>query len=257
MNSDKLFEKTQKVAALMNASKKIVVFTGAGISVPSGIPDFRSNNTGLWEKFDPIEVASLSAFKHQPEKFFNWLQPLTRKIQESQPNPAHSALAQLESAGKISAILTQNIDHLHQLAGSKNVIELHGTLKKYECYYCGASNHPNDKLLEQFIYHNKKPMCGNCGQYLKPAITLFEEMLPEKAWNSAINQIASSDMVIVIGSSLEVSPANNLPNIALKNNAKLIINTLSNTHLDSCAEVLLPFNVAEVWPSVVQLLTKS
>jgi NAD-dependent deacetylase len=125
-----------KAAELIQSRRRGVVFTGAGISVPSGVPDFRSASTGLWNQFDPMEVASLSAFRYRPDAFFNWLQPLVTKILAAQPNSAHTAITRLQAAGYLQHIITQNIDGFHQKSGSRNVIELHGSLEELVCPTC-------------------------------------------------------------------------------------------------------------------------
>ena len=119
----------ERTADLLCNARHAIALTGAGVSTPSGIPDFRSPGSGMWEQVDPFEVASIIAFRRQPEVFFNWLRPLARLLQEAQPNPAHVALAQLEAAGIVKAVITQNIDGLHQKAGSQCVLEVHGHMR--------------------------------------------------------------------------------------------------------------------------------
>ncbi len=245
---------TSKACQLINDSHYLVVLTGAGLSTPSGIPDFRSANSGLWEISDPMKVASLSTFRNRPMDFFKWIHPLTQKIYEAKPNYAHEALAILEKQGKIKAIVTQNIDYLHQKAGSKNVIEVHGSVVNLECLKCRTRISFNENLITRFIEDFSIPTCDKCGNYLKPAITLFEEMLPPDAWENATHHFEQADLVIVIGSSLEVYPANQLPLIALANNAKLIINTFSATSIDSMSDLLIHFDVEEVWRLIIEKL---
>jgi NAD-dependent deacetylase len=239
----------QQVCELLIQSKRAVAFTGAGISTPSGIPDFRSKGTGLWEKDDPMLVASLSAFKYRPEVFFNWLRPLAATMGTAQPNPAHIALAELENAGRIQAVITQNIDGLHHAAGSKNVIEVHGTARTLSCFRCQKSYSAKD-FTQEFIQDNKIPRCPACDTILKPDIVLFEEILPADAWSKAEFYCARADLILVFGSSLEVTPANSLPFIAVENGARLVINNLTPTYLDQHADVLLPYDVVEVIPQI-------
>ncbi len=243
----------QKAADLIRAADYAVAFTGAGISTPSGIPDFRSANTGLWAKNDPFEVASLTAFKHRPEKFFNWLLPLARDIVQARPNPAHTGLARLEAGGYIRALITQNIDGLHQQAGSSDPIELHGSIKRLECLHCRRS-YPSDAFLDAFLASGEIPHCDRCHRILKPSITLFEEMLPQKAWDRAEQDCRQADLVLVVGSSLEVTPAAYLPAYALENHAKLIINNLTPTHFDQQADVLLREDAAVTIPKIAVLV---
>ncbi|MHB1383809.1 MAG: SIR2 family NAD-dependent protein deacylase, partial [Bellilinea sp.] len=155
----------QRATDLVLGSKYTVVFTGAGISTPSGIPDFRSANDGLWTKSDPMEVASYSAFRYHPEKFFNWLKPLAEHIWDASPNSAHESLAQLEQAGYIQALITQNIDGLHQKAGSKQVVEVHGSMNHLRCMVCRLS-YPADAYFQQFISAGELPRCSNCHSLL-------------------------------------------------------------------------------------------
>jgi len=253
MNSD-FEQKTSLAATLINEADYIVALTGAGISTPSGIPDFRSHKTGLWEKNDPMVVASLSSFLNQPMVFFNWLKPLVKEIYFANPNPAHISLARLEKENKIKAIVTQNIDNLHLKAGARKVIEVHGSVSELECLNCKIKVLFDEKLINNFIDKFEIPKCKQCQRFLKPSITLFEEMLPIDAWDSAINHFQKADLVIVIGSSLKVYPANQLPGISVSNGSKLIINTFSTTPMDKEADLLLPFDVIEVWPKILQKL---
>jgi NAD-dependent deacetylase len=243
----------EEAASLIRKSKYVVVFTGAGVSTPSGIPDFRSAHSGLWTKDNPMEVASFSAFRYRPEKFFNWLRPLARNIIQAVPNSAHYGLAKLEHAGYIKSIITQNIDGLHQKAGSTNVIEVHGSMTRLECLRCRRS-FPSEDFIDSFINREEIPHCDRCRKILKPCITLFEEMLPEKAWNQAEAACNLADLVLVVGSSLSVTPAAYLPVYAVENNARLIINNLTPTQLDYRAEVLLPWNAVDVIPKIINLL---
>ncbi len=240
-------------ADLVRQSHYTVVLTGAGISTPSGIPDFRSANTGVWTRNNPMEVASLTAFRYQPEKFFNWLRPLARQMFNAQPNPAHLALAQLEQEGYLRAVITQNIDGLHQRAGTHSLYEVHGSMETLACLKC-RQNFPTNAFLDVFIAREQIPTCPNCRSVLKPGIVLFEEMLPMDVWDAAQAQAEQADLFLVVGSALEVTPAAQLPLYALENGAKLIIITFSPTYLDRRATLLLPFDVAEVLPAIVRCL---
>ncbi|HEY60560.1 MAG TPA: NAD-dependent deacylase [Anaerolineae bacterium] len=248
-----------KAVDLLRNSEHAVVFTGAGISTPSGIPDFRSQETGLWYRFDPMQTASLSIFYKHPERFYAWLKPLAKKIWQAEPNDTHTALAKLEKMGVVKAIITQNIDRLHQKAGSKHVIELHGGMEKLICLKCGKY-YDTDSFIEDLFKNNALPTCEKCQYILKPDIVLFEELLPEKAWIQADSLCCKSDLLIVIGSSLEVMPASGLPLIAIEHRAKLIINNLSATPMDRYADLLLPFPSEEIIPKIerglIEPLTK-
>lgn len=246
--------KTSYAAKLIKEADYVIVLSGAGISTPSGIPDFRTKKSGLWEKNDPMLVASLSTFLNQPMTFFNWLKPLVKDIYFANPNAAHESLARLEKENRLRAIVTQNIDNLHQKAGAKNVIEVHGSISELVCLRCKTKVTFNEHFVNNFIENFEIPKCEHCKKFLKPSITLFEEMLPVNAWDSAFDHFQKADLVIVIGSSLEVFPANQLPAISVSNGAKLIINTFSTTPMDKQADLLLPYNVVEVWPRILEKL---
>lgn len=253
MTSSAVPDLVHKISELISESDHFVIFTGAGISTPSGIPDFRSANSGLWTQSDPMQVASLTAFRHHPEKFFDWLRPLTRQICAAQPNPAHIALAHLEAAGYLKAVITQNIDGLHQRAGSQTVLEVHGSMNQMFCESC-RTTYPTEAFLEPFVNNGIYPRCERCQSYIRPAITLFEEMLPEKIWQEAYDHSRAADVYMVAGSSLEVFPANNLPQMARRNGAKIIINTRSETFLDPYAQYVIHEDVAVVLPMILEEL---
>ncbi|HUV15126.1 MAG TPA: NAD-dependent deacylase [Pelolinea sp.] len=231
-------------AELISTSNHAVVFTGAGISTHSGIPDFRSPDSGLWNQHDPFEVASIWAFSHHPETFFDWIRPLSITAEAAEPNKAHKAIAELEKQGYVKSVITQNIDGLHQKSGSKKVLELHGSARTATCSHCGKK-HEQDYFKRIIIRENGIPQCVNCGKTIKPDVVLFGEALPREVWNEAYHECLLTDLIIVVGSSLEVTPANTLPDMAKRNGAKLIINNLGPTHLDSRADLLLKMDVVE------------
>lgn len=250
MNGD--FEaRVHRAADLLRHARHAVVFTGAGISTPSGIPDFRSQNTGLWQRDDPMQVASLGVFQSHPETFFNWLRPLLHAIWAANPNPAHLALAQLEAVGVIKAVVTQNIDDLHHRAGSRQIYEVHGSLRTMTCPDCGET-YPGEQFRSQLEQAGGLPRCPRCAQVMKPDITLFGEMLPADTWQAAEDHCAQADVMLVAGSSLEVWPAASLPELAVQNGAHLIICNLTATPLQSRADVVLPLNVAEILPELAR-----
>ncbi len=240
-----------KAAALLREARHAIAFTGAGISTPSGIPDFQSKNTGLWQRFDPMEVASIRTFNHHPEKFYGWLRPLLREIWSAQPNPAHIALAQLEKAGILKAVITQNIDDLHQRAGSSAVYEVHGSLRSMICPHCHET-FPTGQFRAAIEEPAVLPHCPNCDRVLKPQITLYGELLPEDTWSAAEEHCRRADVILIAGSSLLVWPAAGLLEIGLDHGARLIINNLTPTHLDSNAAVRIHLNVAEAIPAIAQ-----
>jgi NAD-dependent deacetylase len=244
-----------KAAELLCNARLAVALTGAGFSTPSGIPDFRSKGTGLWEHDDPMEVASLTTFENHPERFYGWIHSLSTSIWTAKPNPAHIALADLERAGVIKAVITQNIDGLHQLAGSSNVFELHGTLRSMTCIRCHAKV-DSATVIPGFISAGILPLCPACQGLLKPDIVLFEEMLPEAAWGKAEQFCSSCDMILVVGSSLEVIPASRLPLLALEKGAHLVINNRTQTYLDPYADAILREDLAEIVPALARQVLK-
>ena len=242
--------KIEKLKYLIRTSKHAVVFSGAGISTPSGIPDFRTPQKGLWTKENPMEVVSLSVFKKHPERFFNWLHPLLIDITNAKPNTAHLVIADLQKKGFIKSVITQNIDLLHQNAGSPNVIPIHGTLGSYTCFNCSLKVKNDERVITDFIKNKTLPKCNQCGAFLKPDIVMFEESLPHKDWRKANDEAYQSDLLIVVGSSLEVYPANQIPSFAFSNQSKIVINTLSSTPMDKHAYMLLPYDVIQVWEAL-------
>ena len=240
-----------EASRLLRSARHAVVFTGAGISTPSGIPDFRSKNTGLWERFDPMQVASIDVFIRNPVRFYDWLRPLLREIWQAQPNPAHLALAQLEDAGLIKAVITQNIDGLHQKAGSRNVFEVHGSLRTLTCQNC-RETFPADTFRAALTAADEMPRCAHCQRVVKPDITLFGEMLPAEPWIASEQHCRAADLMLVAGSSLEVWPAASLPEMAVENGASLVVVNLSATHLDESTAVHIPLNVAEALPEIAR-----
>ncbi len=234
--------------ALLGEARHAVALTGAGISTPSGIPDYRSPKSGLWETAaDMMEVASIYGFRHQPQVFYDWLRPLLEVIRASQPNAAHIALAQMESAGRLQAVITQNIDLLHGRAGSNNVLEVHGHLREVVCPAC---HHvlPAEPCLDDFMVTGKVPRCRRCHHIMKPNVVLFGELLPWKTMKAAQAAARAADVMLVAGSSLEVAPAGDLPELALEHGARLIIINYLETHLDSRADVIIRADVADVLP---------
>lgn len=245
----------EKAARLLLESNYAIALTGAGISTPSGIPDFRSSKDGLWEKYNPMEVASLFVFRVRPESFYNWFRPLTRTVVEAQPNPAHIALARLEQEGIIKEILTQNIDGLHQKAGSSSVQEIHGTMNTLTCGSC-FTKYETGEFLEPFIEHGDIPHCSKCGSVLKPDAILAGEQLPRRAWKAAEKAVKRCDLMLVAGSSLEVVPVARLPYEAVSRGAKLIVINNEPTYIDSRAEVVLNQDVADALPAIVDQIIK-
>ncbi len=238
-------------AEIFRNAKKAVILTGAGISTPSGIPDFRSEGTGLWSRQEPLEVASLSTFRTNPERFYAWFRPLARQIFEARPNPAHRALADLEKKGRLSCVITQNIDMLHWKAGSRQVIEMHGTLRTLSCTECFRQV-DSGAYLEPFVERGEIPHCPHCGGILKPDVILFGEQLPQKAWSEAQRASRTCDLMLVAGSSLEVMPVAGLPMQTLDRGAHLIIVNNTPTYLNERADAAIQDDVASILPAIVE-----
>jgi NAD-dependent deacetylase len=244
-------ESIEFIADLFRQSKHAIVLTGAGISTPSGIPDFRSSGTGLWSRDEPLEVASLNTFRTEPEKFFEWFRPLASHIFYAQPNPAHLALADLQRAGCVHSIITQNIDMLHQKAGSQDVIEMHGTMETLTCTQCYHQVRA-DAYIHIFVEQDQLPRCPKCGQLLKPDVILFGEQLPQSAWFKAQRAARQCDLFLVAGSSLEVLPVAGLPMQALDRGAHLVIINNAPTYLNIRADVAILEDVAEILPAIME-----
>ncbi|MCS7259836.1 MAG: NAD-dependent deacylase [Anaerolineae bacterium] len=242
----------QQVAVLLRVARCAVALSGAGISVPSGIPDFRSPGSGLWGSVDSFAVASLAGFRRHPEVFYNWIRPLVRTILQAQPNPAHVTLAQLEAHQCLDAVITQNIDGLHQRAGSRRVYELHGHIRQATCLRCHRVV-STDTMIPTFLETGEIPRC-ECSGVFKPNVVLFGEMLPEGVWNAAVEWVERCDVLLVVGSSLEVSPAADLPLYATAHGAHLVIVNLTPTPLDGLAEVVIHADVAVTLPRIGELV---
>jgi len=244
----------EDAAELLRNAKHVVVLTGAGISTSSGIPDFRSEGTGLWSRDEPLEVASLTTFRTHPEKFFEWFRPLAGQIFPAKPNPAHEALAELENLDRKVIIVTQNIDGLHQKAGSSNVIEMHGTLNSLSCTTCFKKHDAKD-FLQTFIEHGTIPLCTNCNGILKPDVILFGEQLPQAAWFNAQGAARQCDLMVVAGTSLEVLPVAGLPVQVVDRGAHLIVINNTPTYINVRADVVIMDDVAAILPNIVKRAT--
>jgi NAD-dependent deacetylase len=239
-----------KAAELIRTASYCVALTGAGISTASGIPDFRSPGSGVWTKYSPMEVASLSAFRYHPNRFYTWLRPFVKNLFEANPNPAHDALTRLEEYGFLQTIITQNIDALHQKSGSKNVIEVHGTYQTLSCPACFQQINATPDILDALLNNSRTPRCPLCKAVLKPDIILYEEQLPIEKWNQARNEIQMCDLLLVLGSTLTVTPVSDLPFTALASGAKIIIINRGSTYIDSQAAVALEGDLADLLPII-------
>jgi NAD-dependent deacetylase len=236
-------------AEIIRQSRKMVALTGAGSSTPSGIPDFRSAGSGLWSRYLPMEVASLTTFRYHPERFFEWLRPLASHMWTAEPNLAHLALAELETQGHLKTIITQNIDMLHQRAGSSQVLQVHGSLGTLTCTGC-YQQVPADEFIPAYVDMGKIPYCPQCGKILKPDVVLFEEQLPVRTWRKACKASESCDLMLVAGTSLVVVPVAELPSRAVEHGARLVIINQSPTYIDQRAQVVINGDVAEIIPAI-------
>jgi NAD-dependent deacetylase len=233
----------EELAGLIAASDRVVALTGAGVSVPSGIPDFRTPGKGLWAKVDPMAVATIDAFHSDTKRFWDFYRPRFHDLADKEPNPGHTVLAELERRGRLDAVITQNIDRLHRKAGSEDVIEVHGSIATASCTSCGES-YPLDEV-ESLFDADGVATCRGCAGKVKPDVVLFGELLPADAMARAEQLCSSADLLLCIGSSLEVHPVAGLPGLTLAQGGRIAIITRSSTPYDSDAAVRLDGDVAE------------
>lgn len=244
----------REAARILGRSRRTVALTGAGISTPSGIPDFRSPRSGLWENADVYEVASIEGFRRRPASYYEWVRPLARLIRDARPNAAHRALAEMEAKSQLRVVITQNIDGLHQAAGSVNVLELHGSHREMVCMTCRRTM-SSAPFMDRFLETGEVPRC-DCGGVLKTGTVLFGETLPEVIMASADREARACEAMLVAGTSLEVAPACDLPAIAAAHGAALIIVNLQPTRMDRAADVVLREDVATVLPALAAALSE-
>jgi NAD-dependent deacetylase len=242
-----------RAADLISHAHHLTALTGAGISTASGIPDFRSPETGLWSKANPLLVATIHAFRIHPQWFYDWVRPLARTVLEARPNSAHIALAQLEKMGKLKAIVTQNIDSLHRKAGSQTVIEVHGHIRQATCIRCHQAV-PTESILEQFIHGKGIPRCETCGGVLKPNVILYGEQLPFAEIDAARREARNCDLMLIAGSSLQTSPAAELPLIACEHGADVLVVNREPTPMDKYAALAIHRDLTVALPAIVSLL---
>jgi NAD-dependent deacetylase len=242
-----------RVAELLRGAEKAVVLTGAGISVPSGIPDFRTPGTGLWEKVNPMEVAHIDAWRRDPDRFWSFYGQRFATLTDKRPNPAHEAVAELERRGLVQGVITQNIDRLHRLAGSERLIEVHGSIEYSVCMECGGRV-ALEKVVEQLESADGAPECLACIAPLKPDVVLFGEMLPELALTEAQRLAEQADLMLCVGSSLEVYPVAALPGVTLGRGGRVALVTQGPTPYDSDADVKLDGDVVQELEAVLAAL---
>ncbi len=242
-----------KVSDLIRQSRAAYAFTGAGISTDSGIPDFRSEKSGLWDHVDPLAVASIFGFRRNPQAFYDWVYTLTDVIHDAQPNASHHALADLERQGLLQGVITQNIDMLHTRAGSRTVFELHGHMREATCINC-FTVYEGEPLMRRYLQTRTMPRCPKCGHVIKPNVILFGEQLPFEQLQGAQDAARTTDLMLVIGSSLEVAPAGEIPLMAYRRGARLVVINLEPTPVDDFADVVIHARAAQVLPEIMRRL---
>ncbi|MEA2458307.1 MAG: NAD-dependent deacetylase [Thermoleophilaceae bacterium] len=242
-----------RLAEMIREAQFAVVLTGAGVSVHSGIPDFRSPGTGIWEKVNPMEVAHIDAFRREPDRFWHFYGDRFASLVHKQPNAAHDAIAELERRGLIRGVVTQNVDRLHRRAGSRNVIEVHGSIEYSVCPECGGRT-SIDRVLEMIEAHPGAPECPACIAPLKPDVVLFGEMLPEGAISDAYALAAEADLIVCVGSSLEVFPVASLPGVTRDGGGRIALITQGPTPYDGDAELKLSGDVVDELAAVMAAL---
>jgi len=245
-------QRATRLAELIRGANSVVALTGAGISVPSGIPDFRTPGKGLWEKVDPMEVAHIDAFHRDTKRFWRFYRPRFADLDDKRPNRAHEVLAELEARGRLDGIVTQNIDRLHTKAGSDAVIEVHGSIATSSCTTCRTS-YPLENVGELFDTDGVAT-CACCMGKVKPDVVLFGELLPEEAMAEAQRLCAGADLLLCIGSSLEVYPVAGLPELTLSSGGRLAIVTQGPTPYDGEATVKLEGDVVAELDAVLAAL---
>lgn len=237
------------LAELIRANQPCVALTGAGVSTESGIPDFRSAG-GIWAQYDPYEVASIEAFRRDPELVWEFYARRLDVLADAAPNPAHQALAELESLGLVQAVITQNVDRLHVAAGSRDVIEVHGSIASAVCLACGRREERVRDLLPL-------PMCADCGAVLKPGVVMFGELLPVAAIDRATALAQSAGLLLVVGTSLEVWPVARLPEETLAHGGRLAIVNRERTPYDGRAHLVMHASAGETLARCVTSMSSS
>jgi len=242
----------QRAAELIGAARHGLVMTGAGVSAESGIPTFRGEG-GLWTRYDPVKVASIEYFMADPSAYWTVSKDRGRVALAARPNPGHHALAALEASGHLVAVVTQNTDGLHQDSGSRTVIEVHGSSRTVECLGCG-NREPRSEVQARLDVE-LPPRCKVCGgTFLKPTVVLFGEPLPQEAIQQALALARQADVMLVVGSSLVVRPAADIPLVAVRSGAQLIVINAEPTPFDALATVVIRGKSGEVLPQIVELI---
>jgi NAD-dependent deacetylase len=240
-----------RLADLVRAHQPCVVLTGAGISTESGIPDFRSP-TGIWAQFDPLEYGSIEAFRADPRKVWEFYAPRYRMLTDAEPNDGHRVLAELERRGLVRAVVTQNIDLLHERAGSQDVVEVHGSIRTSSCAACGSRRALAEVVV--LVDEHGAPPCPECGTILKPDVVMFGELLPEEAIERAFALAEEAALLLVVGSTLEVYPVAGLPDATLARGGRLAIVNRGQTALDHLASVRIDGAAGETLRALAETL---
>ena len=235
----------ERLAALVRHARSVVALTGAGVSVPSGIPDFRSPGTGLWQQVDPLEVAHIDAFHRDPACFWGFYGERFATLGAKLPNGAHHALATMERRGLLDAVITQNVDLLHRKAGTRELVEVHGSIASCSCPACGGSVTPEEVRERLRGEPDGVPRCDRCSGPLKPDVVLFGELLPADALERAQDLCERAELLLCIGSSLEVYPVAGLPGVTLAAGGAVAIITQGPTPIDELASVRLRGDVVD------------
>jgi NAD-dependent protein deacetylase/lipoamidase len=242
-------ERIRDAAELIFRSKLTLALTGAGISVDSGIPDFRSAG-GLWSRYDPSEYATITAFRQNPERVWNMLRDMDALVSNARPNPAHTGMGEMEKMGFLHCIITQNVDNLHQAGGARNVIEYHGNSSTLSCLSCGKTYRAEMKRGE------RTPRC-DCKNILKPDVVFFGEAITTVALSRSFQLASSAEVLMVVGTSAVVSPANTIPSIAKGRGAKIIEINTESTHLThTVTDIFIGRSAGEAIPQIVNELKK-
>ena len=238
----------ERLARLIVEAQPCVVLTGAGVSTESGIPDFRSAS-GIWAQYDPMEYATIDAFRRDPEKVWDFYSKRLSVLATARPNAAHVALAELERRGLVEAVITQNVDRLHDAAGSRRVIAVHGSIRTSSCLACGHREN-----FERVVELLPVPLCERCGEVLKPDVVMFGELLPAGAMEEAVELVSGAGLLLVVGSSLEVYPVAGLPEDALQTGARLAIVNRGPTPFDGRADVVIDASAGETLAAALEII---
>ena len=245
-------QKITTVARLLFEARYAIALTGAGVSTESGIPDFRGRS-GIWKEFNPLLYGNIETLKSDPSFFWKLAKRIAPTLLKASPNPGHYALAEIEGLGKIECIITQNIDGLHQQAGSVSVFEVHGSLSNFTCMNC-ETDYSQEEIVPKIF--KGVPKCEECGGFLKPDVVLFGESLPMDQIEKSQAAAREADLILVAGSALEVLPINQLPNIVIANGGKVVIINDEPTWLDTKAEIVINEKTGIVLPKIVEELNK-